>query len=173
VTVPDREAARRLDALARAHQPALEAFGLKLCGNAQDAHDLVQDTFERALRAQEPPRTNERAWLFTILHHLFIDRYRRKTRGPRLTSIDDIDVAAAEPPPPPAWASVTPEQLQAALGQLDEEFAAAYRLHAIEGRSYLEIAQQTGSPIATIGTRILRARRKLRAILEQKTGGDE
>jgi RNA polymerase sigma-70 factor (ECF subfamily) len=175
VSVPDRDASRRLDALAREHSPALTAFALKLCGDASEAHDLVQDTFERALRAGsgQQPRTNERAWLFTILHHLFIDRYRRQARGPRHTSIDDVDVAAAEVAPPPAWASVSVEEVKAALEELDPDFREVYRMHAIDGLGYAEIAARLGAPVSTVGTRIMRARRKLRALLmKQAPEGD-
>jgi RNA polymerase sigma-70 factor (ECF subfamily) len=175
VSVPDRETSRRLDALAREHSPALTAFALKLCGDSSDARDLVQDTFERALRAgaAQRPRTNERAWLFTILHHLFIDRYRRKVRGPRHTPIEDVDVAAAEPTPPPAWANVTVDQVKAALEELDPDFREVYQMHAIEGLGYAEIAERLGAPVSTVGTRIMRARRKLRTILMKRApGGD-
>jgi RNA polymerase sigma-70 factor (ECF subfamily) len=175
VSVPDREASRRLDALAREHSPALTAFALKLCGDPSDARDLVQDTFERALRAgaSQQPRTNERAWLFTILHHLFIDRYRRQARGPRHTSIDDVDIAAVEPAAPPAWARVSVEEVKAALEELDPDFREVYRMHAIDGLGYAEIAERLGAPVSTVGTRIMRARRKLRALLmKQSPEGD-
>jgi RNA polymerase sigma-70 factor (ECF subfamily) len=173
VSVPDREASRRLDALAREHTPALTAFAIKLCGDASDARDLVQDTFEKALRAValQQPRTNERAWLFTILHHLFIDKYRRQARGPRHTPIDDVDVPAAEPEAPPAWTTVSVDEVKAALDQLDPEFREVYRMHAIEGLGYAEIAARLGAPVSTVGTRIMRARRKLRAMLMKQPEG--
>ncbi len=169
VSVPDRDTSRRLDALAREHTPALTAFALKLCGDPHDARGLVQDTFERALRANasRQPRTNERAWLFTILHHLFIDRYRRVARGPRHTSLDDVDVAVSEPVPPPAWANVSVDEVKAALEELDPDFREVYRMHAIDGLGYAEIAQRMGTPVSTVGTRIMRARRKLRALLSK------
>jgi RNA polymerase sigma-70 factor (ECF subfamily) len=176
VSVPDRDTLRRLDALVREHQSALHAFALKLCGDANDARDLVQDTFERALRADatQAPRSNDRAWLFTVLHHLFIDRYRRRAREPRLASLDDVDVAAAEPVAPPAWADVTLEQVQAAMAELDPEFRDVYRMHALEGLGYADIAARLGAPVSTVGTRIMRARRKLRAILSSRVrGGDQ
>ena len=174
VTPPKGEFANRLGDLARAHQPALEAFALKLCGDGDDARDLVQDTFERALKAMETqqPHTNERAWLFTILHHLFIDRHRRRMRAPRSTSIHELEVAAVEPVPPSKWQALTAEQVEHALQQLDEEFRVVYRLHVLEKRSYLEIASALGLPVNTVGTRILRARRKLRALLEAAAGED-
>jgi RNA polymerase sigma-70 factor (ECF subfamily) len=171
VSVPDREGSRRLDALVREHQPALYAFALKLCGRPEDAHDLVQDTFERALRAEASgTAASQRAWLFTVLHHLFIDRYRRRVRAPQLSSLDDVDVAAGEPEPPPAWTALGVDEVRAAMEELDPEFRESYRLHALDGLGYAEIAARLGLPVSTVGTRIMRARRKLRAILQARVG---
>jgi RNA polymerase sigma-70 factor (ECF subfamily) len=169
VSVPERDAARQLDALVRAHQGALLAFALKLCRQPQDAHDLVQDTFERALRAwagAQPPPTNERAWLCMVLHNLFIDRCRRAARAPHAASIDEVEVPARDPEPPPAWSTLSVEQVRAALDQVDPELRECYRLHELEGLGYAEIAARLGTPVSTVGTRIMRARRKLRALLQ-------
>jgi RNA polymerase sigma-70 factor (ECF subfamily) len=155
--------------LVRDHQPALEAFALKLCGNPPDAHDLVQDTFERALRnlAALSPGTNERAWLFTILHNLFIDRCRRKKRDPAQANVAELDLPApGEPEPPPDWTRLGAAEVRAAVAQLEEEFCRVYELH-IEGRSYQEIAAALAIPQNTVGTRLLRARKKLKSILER------
>jgi RNA polymerase sigma-70 factor (ECF subfamily) len=156
--------------LVRDHQAALEAFALKLCGNPPDAHDLVQDTFERALRklATLQPGTNERAWLFTILHNLFIDRCRRKQRDPASANVAELDLPSpGEPEPPPAWTRLGAAEVRAAVAQLDDEFRRVYELHALEGRSYQEIAAALAIPQNTVGTRLLRARKKLKSILER------
>jgi RNA polymerase sigma-70 factor (ECF subfamily) len=174
VSVPERDAARELDALVRAHQAALLAFALKLCRQPQDAHDLVQDTFERALRAWSgsvPPPANERAWLCMVLHNLFIDRCRRAARAPRSANIDELQVPAREPDAPPAWSALTVDQVRAALEQVDPELRECYRLHELEGLSYAEIAARLGAPVSTVGTRIMRARRRLRALLQATSAG--
>jgi len=156
-------------ALVRDHQPSLQAFALKLCGNPADAHDLVQDTFERALRNHHAlePGTHTRAWLFTILHHLFIDRCRRRKRDPASADVAALDLPAVEPEPPPRWTRLGATEVRAAVAQLDEEFRRVYELHALEGRSYQEIAAALSIPQNTVGTRLLRARKKLKSILEQ------
>ncbi|HWM88239.1 MAG TPA: sigma-70 family RNA polymerase sigma factor, partial [Kofleriaceae bacterium] len=138
-----------------------------LASGKADARDLVQDTFERALRAWErlPADSNVRGWLVTILHNLFIDRCRRARRAPTTTIPDELQAPPPEEVAPPAWADVTPEQLHAALAELDGEFRRAYELHALEGWSYRRIADELGVPVNTVGTRLLRARRKLRVIL--------
>jgi len=174
LSVPDRDAHRRLDALVREHQEALYAFALKLSGEPSEANDLVQDVFERLLRADSAePRGNERAWMFTVLHHLFVDRYRKRARGPRHSSLDDVDVAAETPVAPPAWVNLGVDQVRVALRSLEPEFAEVYELHALQGLGYGAIAERLGLPANTVGTRIMRARKKLRAILAaQVTAGD-
>ncbi len=163
---------RRFEAMILAHEPTLSRMALKLCKNPSDAHDLVQDTFERALtrRDQLVAGSNEAAWLVTILHNLFIDRCRKQKRTPRSEPIEDIQVAAPEPEAEPAWSSITPAEVQAALAQLGEEFRRVYELATVESRSYQEIADVLGIPKATVGTRLIRARRKLKELLVARTG---
>jgi RNA polymerase sigma-70 factor (ECF subfamily) len=168
--VSERAPARvlRFDEFARTHEPMLYAMALKLCANSADARDLVQDTFERALKAWDglPEGSNERGWVVTILHNLFIDRCRKRRREPRTEDVHETPVATPEAPPPaPAWLDITPEQLRGALGQLGEEFRTVYQMHAVDGRSYKEIAATLGIPMATVGTRLIRARKKLRTLL--------
>lgn len=154
-----------------AHDRALFALARRLCGNDADARDLVHDTYEKALRSRGSytDSGNLKSWLLTILHNLFIDRCRKARRAPRTDAIDDVDVAAPEPTSPPAWASVTVEQVARALGEIGHEFRVVYELHAA-GRSYDEIATTLGIPKATVGTRLVRARKKLKDVLVRELG---
>jgi RNA polymerase sigma-70 factor, ECF subfamily len=160
------------EAAVRHHEPVLLAIAGRLCGNTADARDLVQDTYERALKAWErlPSDANHRGWLVTIMNRLFIDRCRRAKRSPL------VDREAPEPAAPerevdaaPAWSAVTSEQLASAVARLGEEFRRVYELHAV-GRSYKEIGDELGVPAATVGTRLLRARRRLRELLVADLG---
>jgi RNA polymerase sigma-70 factor, ECF subfamily len=165
-------------ALVREHESALRATALRLCREPAEASDLVQDTFERALRSQSRLRagSNVRAWLLTILRNLFIDRCRRSSREPRSElKLELIDTGAAmpEPEPEPRWAAITTEQLRAAVDQLSQDFRSVYVLHSIEGRSYAEISVKLGIPSATVGTRLIRARRKLKNLLMPQLEGEE
>ena len=157
------------------HEAALLAAALALCGGCHDeARDLVQDTLERALRSFESsgPQTSVRSWLVAIAHNLFIDRCRRNQRGPRLVDIDGADVGEVSPDEPaPAWAEIGPAELRAAVARLDAEFRVVFELFEFERRSYDEISAQLGVPKSTVGTRLVRARRKLRRLLE--TGREE
>jgi RNA polymerase sigma-70 factor, ECF subfamily len=152
----------------REHEAVLRGIARRLCGNAADADDLVQETYEKALRALDryADQGNLRSWLATILNNLFIDRCRKAKRAPRTEGIDELEVATPEPPAPPAWASVTAEQVHAALTKIGPEFRQVYELHAA-GRSYDEIAKELGIPKNTVGTRLIRARKKLKELLVQ------
>jgi RNA polymerase sigma-70 factor (ECF subfamily) len=163
---PRRRFEGRFEDAVRAHELELTRLAEQLSAGQADARDLVQDTFERALRAwgRLPAGSNVRGWLVTILRNLFIDRCRHARRGQTLSIQDEVPAPAPDDAAPP-WADVTPEQLRAALSELDGEFRHAYELHALEGWSYRRIADELGIPLSTVGTRLLRARRKLRVIL--------
>lgn len=168
---------RELEQRLLAHEPRLLALALKLCADAQDARDLVQDTLERALRSADPPPTDgrTRVWLNTILQNLFIDRCRRlRTSSPHEPLDEQVAQSLAAPhEPEPDWASITREQVEAALGRLNEDFRRVYQLHSLEGRSYEEISRELKIPRATVGTRLLRARQRLRQLLSPLLPGQE
>ena len=109
--------------------------------------------------------------MVAIMNNLFIDRCRKNRRTPKTQAIDDVEVPAPEPTPPPAWSSVTPQQIDAALATLGAEFRKVYELHAL-GRSYDEIAAELKIAKATVGTRLIRARKKLRDALVREIGGE-
>ena len=155
--------------LVRVHESALRAVALRLCRSQSDAHDLVQDALERGLRSWDrlPPGANVRAWLLSILRNRFVDQCRHNARDKREEDESAIDSLPAPEAPEelPAWAHITPEELRAAVARLSEDFRVVYQLHALEGSSYSEIALRLGIPKATVGTRLIRARRKLRDLL--------
>jgi RNA polymerase sigma-70 factor, ECF subfamily len=175
---PDGQPADQFSQLVHAHAGALQATALRLCRNHADARDLVQDALERALRNYHRYQagTSCRSWLLTILHHLFIDRCRRNGRDRRADpgTLELIGVPAQEhAEEEPVWAKITPEDLRAALQKIPEEFRRVYELHALEGKSYNEIALMLALPKATVGTRLIRARRKLKKILMPEAEEEE
>ncbi len=144
---------------------ALAVLARRLCGNTSDADDLVQDTLERALRARGKyiEQGNRRGWLAVILRNRFRDRYRASRRQAQPS--DEIDdIATPEQPEAAPWEAITPEQVDAALVELDPRYRRVYELYT-RGRAYSEIAEELGISINTVGTRLLRARAKLKAIL--------
>jgi RNA polymerase sigma-70 factor (ECF subfamily) len=155
------------------HQGVLAGVALRLCGSRADAHDLVQDTFERALRASNAQMPdNPRAWLLTVLYNLFIQQRRRQHRESLVPlTAEHLDVPKCDPEAEPEWASISQDQLAEALSQLEEPFRRVYELHCVSGVSYEQIAELLGIPRNTVGTRLMRARRKVRALLRTQLGG--
>lgn len=159
------------DAAVQPHHGWLRGLALRLTRSPADASDLVQDTLERGLRAwgNVTPNTNVRAWLAVILNNLFIDRCRRGSAVAAPVSLDDRALHVAQPArePEPAWAHLGEVDVRAALAQVQADFRDVYRLH-LDGLSYEAIATRLAIPRATVGTRLLRARRQLRDILEKE-----
>lgn len=150
----------------RAHEDALRAMAFRLCRNSADAADLVQDTLERALNRFHTlaADSNVRNWLFIVLHNRFIDLCRRRSRQ-REGPLEEHEPFCNEAEEPPAWADITDEDLRAAVLRLPDDLRAAYELRVHEGRSYCEIARALGIATMTVGTRLTRARARLRALL--------
>lgn len=167
-TGDDVRAEPALAAALREHHDSLCRTARQLCGNAADADDLVHDVYERALRwrSRTAKHSNPRAYLHSILRNLFIDRCRRARVRPRALPIEEAErVALCRPPSDEsdrAWYAVTTDQVAAALAELPAEFRLVFELYAFERLRYGEIAARLGISPATVGTRLLRARAKLR-----------
>ena len=148
----------------------LYATALRLCRNAADARDLVQDTFEYGLRDLRQLRSSAslRGWLTSILYHRFLDRCRRRASEPPRVPMEELESmhpVQEAVPVEAAWEQVTFEDLLAAVERLEEPFQQVYRLAALERRPQKEIAGLLGIKLETVGTRLLRARAKLKAML--------
>jgi RNA polymerase sigma-70 factor (ECF subfamily) len=140
-----------------------------LTHNRADAEDLVQIAFVRALDRSGTfdSDTNWPAWMKTVVRHLAVDLARRNRRWRVTELLDSTEpgATAIEPKADEAWTEVTPEQLEAAVGSIDAHYQAVYRLHHVEGASYAQMAEQLGIPVRTVGTRLHRARGRIRDTL--------
>ena len=154
-----------------AHLPWLRSLALHLCGRPDDAADLVQDTVERGLRWTLPAGSNVRGWLRRVLWNLFIDGYRRQGREEPGADIEAIPAGDDPPEAQARWRTVDDESLRRAVDALETPFRGVYKLHA-EGHDYRAISRQLGVPAATVGTRLHRARKKLRAALQRWAAAD-
>lgn len=153
-------------------QPNLMRVALGLTRNAAEASDLVQDALERALRewSRFTPGTNARAWVTAILSRLFIDGWRRRRRRPALVGLDDMDLAGPSLPDeaavPAPWETISDADLERAVAQLPDPLRHVFHLNVVDRLSYGDIGAALGIPVNTVGTRLMRARRRLRATLE-------
>jgi RNA polymerase sigma-70 factor (ECF subfamily) len=147
--------------------PLLSARALKLCLNATEAHDLVQDTVERALRFENSfePGTNVRAWLMQVLFSVFVTRCRRARRERRaLQTLVSDPCAWTRPDEAPAMLRLSPK-VERAIEDLPRQFAAVVRLVDLDERSYKDAADALGVPVGTVMSRLFRGRRLLAARL--------
>jgi RNA polymerase sigma-70 factor (ECF subfamily) len=148
------------------HHGDLYRRALRFEGSRVAASDLTQDTLERALRRFQAFRTgsNVRAWLFTIMYHLFCDERRRSRQS--LEAIGPGD-AGAEPESAPPWQNISSDVLQRAVQGLDLGQREVVERRWAQGNSYQRISQELGIPLGTVGTRLLRAHRRLRDVLDR------
>lgn len=145
---------------------ALYRTARRLAGGDADAPDLVQETCLRAFRTFDTfvPGTNAKAWLFTILYSIAINRARRRRREPETLPGEEIDRRyeshTAEEPASGArqW---TDDEVARAIGELPEPFREAVLLVDLEELTYEEAATSLGCPVGTLRSRLFRGRKLL------------
>ena len=150
----------------------------RLARNAEDAEDLVQETYLKAFRsfAQFTPGTNLKAWLFKILKNTFINEYRRRQNVPPEGDFAAIEegletqvradaVGQVKNPEEVALESALDEDVQRALDVLAPDYRMAVVLADLEGFSYKEIADILDIPVGTVMSRLYRGRKLLEEAL--------
>jgi RNA polymerase sigma-70 factor (ECF subfamily) len=157
-------------AIWRDHAPALTRRARFLARDPEVAADLVQDVFERALRAgrDNVPAPRLRGWLMVILYNLFVDEVRtasgrsaaRASEGWLPGPIPDEGGHDRDPP----WSPVSLADAVQCLRELPPHLRQPLELR-LEGHSYRDIGARLGLTISTVGTRIHRACHRLRAQL--------
>jgi RNA polymerase sigma-70 factor (ECF subfamily) len=150
---------------------SLRAFSLKLTGNHVDAEDLFQDTAVRIMTNADKYNqgTNFKAWAVTIMRNIFINNYRKKIRRnmiidqtPNNYYLNSGDKAVDND----GETNVTFNELMALVDALPEDFRKPFMM-AYEGYKYEEIAEELGSPLGTIKSRIFFARKKLQKLYSE------
>lgn len=147
--------------------PRLRRYARALLRDRDAADDLVQDSLERALVRMDNWRTGEspRRWLFTIMHHLFIDQMRKVNRRGEATMLP-LDTSEVLSTPAMQTESIASREIVDALQAISPDRRAALVLVAIEGFSYAEAATMLGVPAGTLMSRIARGRDELRELLD-------
>ncbi|MFN7087680.1 MAG: RNA polymerase sigma factor [Burkholderiales bacterium] len=146
------------------HIPRLRRYARALTGERAAADDLVQDTLERACNKLHLWRRGSdlRAWLFTIMHNVFINQLRARRAVADLPLNDEI----MELPSRGSQVDrLEIRDLDAALARLPDEQREVLLLIALEQLSYEETAKTLGIPIGTVMSRLSRARERLRCIM--------
>ncbi|MGF7161402.1 RNA polymerase sigma-70 factor (ECF subfamily) [Rhodoligotrophos appendicifer] len=145
--------------------PNLRAFAYSLCGNSDEADDLVQETLMRSWANIKSFQegTNLRAWLFTILRNAFYSERRR-----RRNEVDngDGEAEARLVDIPRQDSHMDFQDFRSALADLPEEQREALILVGASGFSYEEAAEICGCRTGTVKSRVSRARRRLIELLD-------
>jgi RNA polymerase sigma-70 factor (ECF subfamily) len=142
--------------------PRLRRYARALVGDRATADDLVQDTLERAWAKLHLYRrgTDLRAWLFTVMHNVHVNRVR---------AARPTDMLEDEMPELAQRASqgdgLLVRDLDRAIARLPAEQSAVLLLVTLEEMSYDEVARALGIPIGTVMSRLSRAREKLRGMM--------
>ncbi len=179
---------RRISEVVERDQGRLRNFIRRRVADAQDADDVLQDVLYALVEAERlmTPIEQIGAWLFRVARNRIADLFRRRRldpppvashRGPEGSddrlSFEDL-LPSAEGGPEEAYArSVLIEELEAALDELPEEQRAVFVAHEIEGRSFRELAAETGVSLNTLLSRkryaVLRLRARLQDIYDELT----
>lgn len=183
----DEERIESLRRQALAHMDELYGVALRMTGNRQDAEDLLQDTYVKAMRGLRRHHDDDlsKPWLFRILTNAYIDRYRRRRRRPVTVTLDEsLNAGGESPPGRPAdeadverWSrelrpnvervlheSVS-DEIRAAIDDLSEPLRLTVVLRDVIGFSYREIAGILDVPPGTVMSRLHRARGSLQDAL--------
>jgi RNA polymerase sigma-70 factor (ECF subfamily) len=151
-------------------------YAMILSQNRSEAEDLVQETYARAIAAIGSLRekSNERAWLFTILRNIWINQLRRRRGSPVISGVNSEEAPTrkddrASDPHEAYVSSVEQNHVREAIAELPVHFREIIMLREFEDLSYEEIAQVLKCPVGTVMSRLARARAQLREWLSRSS----
>jgi RNA polymerase sigma factor (sigma-70 family) len=148
----------------------MERFARRLTYNAEEAKDLLQDTYLKAFlfRDKFVEFTNLKAWAFTIMKNTFLNNYRKSVR--ENTAFDNSETAFllnnfSESSPSSPDSEFTYKEIINDIDSLEDKLRIPFRMHT-DGYKYIEIAEKLNLNIGTVKSRIFFARKKLMETLK-------
>ena len=149
----------------------LKNFAYSLTLNSEEAQDLVQETYLKALKYRDKfaDASNLKAWLYTIMKNTFINTYRRSVKTRQIITQTE-DLSLVKPlngsNSPSAESQINLKHINNVVESLDEEYKIPF-MRYFDGYKYKEIADELDLPIGTIKSRIFLARKKLLSDLKE------
>lgn len=142
------------------HIPRLRRYARALTGDRHAVDDLVQDTLERAVNKLHlwRPGSDMRAWLFSIMHNVFVNQ-KRSPRHEAEVALEDLPDVVVQAAP---FDRIMLAEVEKALHDIPSEQREVLLLVAVEQMSYAETAEALAIPIGTVMSRLSRARERLR-----------
>ena len=158
---------RKFD-LVEPHIPSLRRYAMVLLRYDEDrSDDLVQDCLVRAMSKWHLWRRpgNLRAWLFTILHNIYVNDVQKAAARPNVIELQEYLPGISVPPDQGDGLAL--REVAHSVQRLPDDQKQILLLIGLEGFSYEEAAHITGIPVGTVMSRLSRARRKLREMLAE------
>ena len=143
----------------------LQYFAYSLTSNREDAKDLIQDTYLKAIVHKDKfdPATNLKAWIYTIMKNTFINKYRKDIKvNTIIDSTKDLyylnnsgqsDIVTPD-------SKYNQSELERVVSDLSDEHRIPFQMH-FQGYKYKEIAESLNLSIGTVKSRIFFSRKKL------------
>lgn len=168
------------EADAMQYAPQLYTAAIRMTRNPADAEDLVQETFLKAYRAYDTFQagTNLKAWLYRILTNTFINKYRKESRRPSETDLEEVQdlylyrrlgsdqtSSMSQSAEEALLEGIVEGDIKEAVESLPETFRIPVLLADLEGFAYKEIAEILDIPIGTVMSRLHRGRKALEKAL--------
>ena len=166
----------RFAALVGPHLDSLYRTAYRFTGHPQDAEDLVQELLLRLYRKCDrlAPMDNPRFWLTRALHNLFVDQWRRERHTPLHNRHEvpwdellESEGSLKDDPERIAQSDAVRDRVVSSLYLLGREHRAILIMHDMEGHTLNELCVLLTLPLGTVKSRLFRARRKLRTLLEE------
>jgi len=144
-------------------EPNLERFAYSLTSNIEDARDLLQETYLKALtyRDKFEDDTNMKAWTFTIMKNTFINNYRKTIKqNTTFDSSDNQFLMNSKSENNGPESQYSHNEINRKIEDLDDDFRIPFQMHT-SGYKYKEIAENLNLKIGTVKSRIFFSRQKL------------
>ena len=172
---------QRITETVRRERTRLRSFIRRRVRDEGEAEDILQDVFSELVEAYRLMKPIEQAgaWLFRVARNRIIDKFRRKRREVLAADLQPVNddeplileelLASSEAGPEAAYVlTVLMEQVESALDELPDEQLQVFVAHEIEGRSFKELAAETGVNVNTLLSRkryaVMHLRKRLEAI---------
>jgi RNA polymerase sigma-70 factor (ECF subfamily) len=171
-----RAAAVDFEALVNAHARFVFKIAFSIVRNAEDAEDVVQETFFRAFRSGDVNKVERmRAWLARIAWRLAVDRIRRRSTNRRDERSEDLLLLLPANAVGAEEALLNAERqalLERLLRALPHDLRETLQLATVEGMTSAEVAELLGIEESSVRTRVSRARKQLKERLAAMMEGN-
>jgi len=177
---------QRISEVVKREGSRLRNFIRRRVADPRDVEDVLQDVFYRLVEANRllMPIDHVTGWLFRVARNRITDLFRKKKPVPfsdaavegedgELLQIDDLLPSPDAGPEALYFRNMLLDELELALDELPDEQREVFVAHELEGRSFKELAEETGASVNTLLSRkryaVLHLRKRLQSIYDEFT----